>query len=99
MKYELAIRKAAEDDLAQVRDWYDAQRPGLGSEFLIEVDAACARMVESPLAYPTMHRDVRRVLVRRFPYKLWFRIVNDTVVVLACTHAARGPTYTNRRLT
>ena len=70
MTYSIAIRKAAEDDLAQVRDWYDANRPGLGLEFLTEIDSVLERISLDPLNYPVMYRVIRRALVHRFPYKL-----------------------------
>ncbi len=98
MTYRLAIRTAAENDLADIRDWYESRKPGLGLEFLTEIDAAIARIVQEPLSYPQMHRDVRRALVPRFPYKLWFRVQPATVVVIACTHAVRGPAFLETRL-
>lgn len=46
-----------------------------------------------------MHRDIRRAIVRRFPYLIWYRVIGETVIVLAFTYAGRDPKYVKTRLT
>ena len=88
------IRRAAELDLMRIEDWYEGRRPGLGHEFREAVDAAIARIGENPLAYPDRYRGARRALVRRFPYILWYRVLADFALVLACVHGKRDPRST-----
>jgi hypothetical protein len=47
------------------------------------VERAIARASELPLSFPTAHRDIRRAVVGRFPYAIYFRLVDDDVIVLA----------------
>jgi len=70
----------------------------LGIEFIAEIALAIERIAAEPYSYPELHKDVRRALVRRFPYKLWFRLTDSRVTVIACTHAARAPRYVTQRL-
>jgi plasmid stabilization system protein ParE len=80
------LRRAAELDLAAIEEWYDSQREGLGAEFRQVVDEAITRIADSPLSYPERYRGARRVLLRRFPYVLWYRPFESLVVVWhACT--------------
>lgn len=65
---ELRIQPAAVEDAETAAKWYEAQRPGLGIEFILELDAAIEKAVETPEAYELKYRKVRRVLMRRFPY-------------------------------
>jgi plasmid stabilization system protein ParE len=52
-----------------------------------------------PEAFPVLHRDTRRALVRhRFPYGLYFQLHGETVVVVACLHAKRHPRRLRSRL-
>jgi plasmid stabilization system protein ParE len=74
-----------------IQDWYDRQRQGLGREFREAVDQANARIAENPLEYPERYRGARRILLRRFPYVLWYRPLENFVVVLACVHGKRVP--------
>jgi plasmid stabilization system protein ParE len=92
------VRRAAELDLSAIEDWYDSQRQGLGGEFRQVVDEAVTRIADSPLAYPERYRGARRVLLRRFPYVLWYRPFESLVVVLACVHGKRDPREIRSRL-
>ena len=76
-------------DVEGARDWYDGQLPGLGTEFLDEVDAAIARVMEHPLAFPVVDGSIRRVLLKRFPYALFYD--PELEVILAVMHVRRRP--------
>jgi toxin ParE1/3/4 len=85
------IRPGAEADVDQAFAWYEAQREGLGLEFLTAVEAAFALITRSPDTFPKVYRDVRRVLVRKFPYAVFYTTSPEDVSVLACVHARRHP--------
>lgn len=88
---KLRIRPAAVQDLEQACAWYEAQRPGLGDEFLDAVDDVMSSIAESPLRHRVLSLDTRQALVRRFPYRVLYRVVVDEVMVVACFHARRDP--------
>ena len=79
----VVFRPQAEDEAIRVRQWYEARRSGLGQEFGQELDALVARIAERPLAYPQVHNETRRAVLRRFPYAIYFRLADHVVVVLA----------------
>ncbi len=91
------FRPAAADDIRRAYAWYGQAREGLGEEFLAEIHVAMQRVLSAPLTYPVLHRQTRRVLVRRFPYGLFFRLIDDTVVFVACFHLHRSPELWKRR--
>ena len=99
MSYEVQVRRAAELDIAEAQVWYESQQSGLGRDLRSEVSRIFDRLAETPLIYQRVHHDVRRAIVNRFPYLIWYRVIDDTVVVLACTHAGRNPKYVKSRLT
>lgn len=90
MSFNVQVRRAAELDIAEAQVWYEGQRPGLGDDFHSEVSRILTILHESPLIYAVLYRDVRRALVDRFPYLLWYRVVGGNVTVLACTHARQS---------
>jgi plasmid stabilization system protein ParE len=61
----------------------------LGDEFLASVAEALLRLEENPENFPDYYRGFRRVLTRRFPYKLFFRIEGDAVIVFRILHGAQ----------
>ncbi len=73
------------------QDWYEQQRPGLGLAFTEEFERAVAVLEQTPLIYPVIHRSVRRVVLRRFPHLLWFKVSGTLVTILACSHGRRDP--------
>jgi len=93
----VVMRPAAEADLAEARNWYNQQRPGLGEQFLDAATAAARFISEHPEAYQVLHRDVRRAPLRQFPYGLLFRIYPNVIVVVAVFHARRDPNVWRQR--
>ena len=91
MSYEVQVRRAAELDIAEAQVWYETQQTGLGAEFRSEISQVIDRLAGTPLIYQVVHRDIRRAIVRRFPYLVWYRVAAETVIVLACTYAGRDP--------
>ncbi|MEK6772270.1 MAG: type II toxin-antitoxin system RelE/ParE family toxin [Pseudomonadota bacterium] len=91
MTLEVRLRPEAEQDLSGAAAWYEMQRQGLGHDFLDEVLEMLSSIAESPLMYPTVHRDTRRALIRRFPFAVYFRVEIGVVVVVAVMHGSRHP--------
>ena len=94
----VGFRPAASADLVAAHSWYEAQRAGLGEEFLAAVDAGITSILDFPEAQPEIHRGARRFLLERFPYVLYYRLSKDLVMVVACLHAARDPRAWRSRL-
>ncbi len=85
------FRPAAAADVEDAFVWYEKQRVGLGEEFLAAVSTALERILANPEQYPVVHRATRRALLTRFPYGLYYRVIEGQVVVIACIHAKRDP--------
>jgi toxin ParE1/3/4 len=85
------FRPAAAADVEDAWQWYEARREGLGDEFLDVIQATLESITAHPESAPVVHRDVRRQLLRRFPFGPFYRIVEEQVVVVACFHAKRSP--------
>jgi len=86
LSFDIQVRRAAEIDVAEAQLWSEAHLTGLGAEFLSEVEHVIDRLSKTPFIYQIVYRDVRRALVRRFPFIIWYRLVGHVVTVLACTH-------------
>jgi len=89
---------AAELDAADAAVWYDDQRFGLGDEFLDELKDVLGRVQQAPEQAPRLEhyagrRDVRRYLLKRFPYIVVFVCQPHEVIVVAVSHARRRPLY------
>jgi plasmid stabilization system protein ParE len=90
-------RPAAAADIDGAYARYERERRGLGEEFLTEVYATARSVLEMPEAYPVVVRQTRRALVHRFPYGLFYRILDGSIVFVACFHTSRNPALWKRR--
>lgn len=87
----VVLRRQAAEDLAGAARWYHNQRPGLGEAFLLAAEARIAQLPSNPRTGTVVDGRVRRVLVDRFPYCLFYIIEAERLVVLAVLHVARDP--------
>jgi toxin ParE1/3/4 len=82
----------AEQDTLEAAIWYEERDPGLGNEFLNEVDLAVRALGESALLHRVRFADVRRAPVHRFKfYGVYYVIQQEEVWVLAIFHGRRHP--------
>ena len=88
----------ARQELAEAADYYNSRREGLGDAFLREVETGVARIVRLPLAWPVIRGEIRKYLIRRFPYRILYAVEADDVVIVAVAHLRRDPEYWVDRL-
>jgi len=91
MALPAVYRRNVGRDLAGAYGWYEGQRAGLGEEFLGAVDASFDAIEQFPEMFARVHGEVRRAVVSRFPYAVFYRVEPKRVVVLAVLHMARDP--------
>ncbi len=95
---KIALRPAAERDIAHAMAWYDERRPGLGDGFLESINVLFGRIQERPSGFPTTHNAFKRAILGRFPYTIYFREEGEAVVVFAVYHQRRDPLVLQQRL-
>lgn len=93
----LIVRPDAETDIASGHEWYEQQREGLGAEFLGEVSSAIEAIQVRPHSFPIIYGKLRRSLVHRFPYGIFFIAESNAIVVVATLHLARDPRWARAR--
>lgn len=91
MSSPVRFKPSADRDVESAFVWYEERRPGLGDEFLEEVGAAVVRIAENSRAHQVVRGRIRRAVVHRFPYLIFYVIDPQEIVVLACMHASRDP--------
>jgi plasmid stabilization system protein ParE len=87
----IVFRPEARVESIEARDWYESRSPGLGFEFVRALEVALGAATRSPEAFAVIEGELRRVILRRFPYSLIFRAHPDQLVVVAVFHHRRQP--------
>ncbi|WP_445367907.1 type II toxin-antitoxin system RelE/ParE family toxin [Methylomonas sp. BW4-1] len=90
--------EAAQAELDQAFEWYEIQQNNLGLQFLYEFDAAIRRITAYPKSYTLIGNEIRRCLIKRFPYGVLYGLDEGKVIVIAVAHLHRKPDYWMERI-
>ena len=91
------LRLRAEDDVRAVIQWYESQHPALGEDFVVRLRQTLEAIGRLPESSPLIFKSVRRALVAKFPYAVFYVAEPTRVVVLAVLHTSRNPALWPRR--
>jgi plasmid stabilization system protein ParE len=80
-------------DFDESFDWYAARSRLAAERFTIAVNDALKTIAENPELFAAIDPIHRACLVKRFPYRIVYRIEPDQIVVIAIAHAKRRPGY------
>jgi len=94
----LRVSPEAEIDVFEGALWYETERDGLGSEFLGAVREVFGHIEELPLRFPIVSEGIRRAMLRRFPFGVFFVVDQEQrPTVIAVMHLHRDPGSWERR--
>ena len=91
MSWQLIIRPEAETDIDDIYRWYEQRRKGLGRAFMIELDRLLSSIQQGPKMFPRAHKELRRALLKKFPYAVFYTLRADEIVISAVFHQSRDP--------
>lgn len=97
MDYQLSVRKEAEADIVEAFEYYESCRKNLGHDFLLAMEAPLNKIHRNPLLYKEIHRQIRRVFINRFPYGIYFVIIENNLIVIGVIHARKNPRHWKKR--
>ncbi len=97
MSFSLTVREEAEFDINSAFNYYENQRLGLGHDFLLCVEEGLSKIERTPLHYKIIYKQLRRIATRRFPYRIFYLVQNNQLIVTAVFHVRKDPqTWKNR---
>ena len=97
MEYEIHLRKEAEADLTEAYEYYENCRENLGSDFLLCVEETLSRISKNPNNNKIVYKEVRRALVKRFPYGVFYIVQGLDILVIGVLHARKSPSHGQKR--
>ena len=80
----------ADAELTEARRWYSHKRQDLDLEFMQCIDDVLAQVVRSPNFFPVVYRNLRRAIVRRFPFAVLYEITANEIHVIAVFNSRRN---------
>ena len=93
MAYKTVLLPEAKEEITEAAEFYHQVSPKLSSDLLLKLYETLGTIVNAPLRNRLIRRKYRKLNLRRFPYKLVYRVVKETVYVVAFAHHKRRPFY------
>lgn len=87
---EIIIYPEAKLEVQETFDYYEQKSKGLGLEFMRSLDAVMQSIKRNPLSYQKIYKKTRRVLLRKFPYAIFYIVEENRIIVIACFHQKRN---------
>ncbi|HEY9510142.1 MAG TPA: type II toxin-antitoxin system RelE/ParE family toxin [Verrucomicrobiae bacterium] len=91
MKRGFVLRRIAEKEFDDSIAYYEAERESLGWESRATIEECFQRIADNPEWFPKIRGEVRRAVIRRFPFVIHFLIEQERIVILSVFHASREP--------
>lgn len=93
MEYDLVLLSDASIEIEETIVWYENQKEGLGRQFGLAIKKAFDSLKANPLLYAKVQNDIRRVLLNKFPYSVYYLIDEEklSVVIFAILHQSQNP--------
>lgn len=99
MRYTVEFRKEAQLDILDAISWYEERRKGLGDELFISIENEKRLIEQNPYYYEDKYKGIRKAIITRFPYIIYYRIESETkVLVYAVLHMKRSPRLWKERI-
>ena len=97
MSHRLIVSPKAESDILRAYRWYESELVGLGVQFIESLDDGFQRISDNPLHYAEIAQGIRRKLLIKFPYGLFYVFEIEEVRVLAVLRQTQNPGVWNSR--
>jgi plasmid stabilization system protein ParE len=94
----IRFRPEAELEYFEAQQWYRERREGLDLDFVECVDEVLQNIRRNPHMYPIRLRHLRRAVVRRFPYSIYYEVTSTRIKIFAVFHSSRNPRVLQSRL-
>lgn len=91
MEYSVTFSKRALQEIALAHDWYEEQRLGLGQDFLNSLETSFNKIKQLPFSYLEITPKIRRTVIDKFPYSIFYTITSSEVHILAIFHNSQNP--------
>ena len=95
---KLIYHPDAEAELIEAARYYESRVATLGTQFLAEASRAVGIILKSPKRWAVVDKDIRRYLMSRFPFGIYYRVFSDRLHILAFKHHSRHPDYWRDRV-
>ena len=97
MTIEIVVAREARADIANAIDTLNGISPRLTERFGVELERIYSELAEHPQMYPSVYKNFRRALLRKFPYSVFYVVYDRTILIVGVVHQSRDESTWKRR--
>jgi toxin ParE1/3/4 len=98
MAFKIVIKPIVFSDAEEAVVYYEKKLPGLGRRFYTSFLSALNEIQLKPSTFSYIKKPVRRHLIKKFPYKIFYLTADDSIIVIGVSHAKRSNAFVRKRL-
>jgi len=90
---QIEILEYAKLEIDNAYEYYNLQQDKLGDKFKNDVKKSIDTIRNFPKLYPIVESNIRRNILHRFPYSIYYALEKEKIIILAVAHQSRKPFY------
>ena len=98
MAFDLIIKPIVWFDLNEAIEWHEKESPGLGKRFFKSFEKTKENILRPPATYPNITPQVKRILIKNFPYKVFYTISEKKIFIIGVVHSKRSNAFIRKKL-
>ena len=98
MAFKIIIKPVVFADAEDAVIYYEKKSKGLGKRFYKNFLAALNEIQAKPFTYSFIKKPVRRHLITKFPYKVFYLVDGVTIFIIGVSHAKRSNAFVRKRI-
>jgi len=95
--FNIEVSDEAEIDFDKSYEYYYKDNPKVADTFFKKINIGFENIKQNPNFYPIAYKDVRKYVVKKFPFVIYYRIIDSLIQVIAIFHTSRNPEIWNER--
>lgn len=96
--FSIELSDEAEVDFDKSYKFYSEDSPKVADAFFKQINLGFENIKQNPKSFLTAHKDIRKYVVKKFPFVIYYRIVHTVIQVIAIFHTSRNPEIWNERI-
>lgn len=97
-QFKVEFSNEAEADFDKSYQYYYLENPKVAESFLRQINLGLDRIKQNPYFYQVIHKEIRKYVIRKFPFIIYYQIASSVIKVVAFFHTSRNPEIWNERL-
>ena len=98
MAFKIVIKPIVFADAEEAVTWYEKKLTGLGKRFYNSFLSALGEIQSKPYSFSYVKKPVRRHNLKKYPYKIFYLIAENSIIIIGVSHTKRSNTFVKRRL-